>query len=248
VPNLPAHIALAHETAQRLAHPVLEANMGYYLLGSTSPDIRIITRGRREEYHFAPLEFDSIGSGVKGLFDAYPHLRTTLDDDGPDQAFVAGYLTHLIADETWIVDMYRPYFGNSDVYDDETRGKVMDRALQLEMDRQAWDTVDATLGLMADAGGRIDVGFISSETLAKWRPWVVKFLSSGFSWERLKFMAKRIAAGDDGHSAHNLANGFIDEIPRSLKELYRVVPESKLVTYKKQAQEALEAAVADYLS
>jgi hypothetical protein len=248
VPNLPAHIALAHETAQRLAHPVLEANMGYYLLGSTSPDIRIITKGRREQYHFASLEFDSIGSGVRGLFDAYPHLRTTRGRNGLDQAFVAGYITHLIADETWIMDMYRPYFGNSGVFDDETLGKVMDRALQLELDRQAWDTVDATLGLMADAGGRIDVGFISSEALADWRPWVVEFLSSGFSWKRLKFMAKRIAAGDDSHPAHDVANGFIDEIPRSLEDLYRVVPEGRLVAYKKQAREALEAAVADYLS
>ena len=123
LPNLPAHIDLANRAASRLGHPTLDGNLGYFLHGSTSPDIRVITRGRREEYHFAPLDFQDVGTGVKGMFDSHPQLGSSADHDGPTQAFVAGYITHLIADETWIVSMYRPFFGNPMVFEDRVLEK-----------------------------------------------------------------------------------------------------------------------------
>ena len=66
MPNLATHIDLARRTAERLDHPVLEANLGCFLLGSTSPDIRVITRCGRETYHFATLDFESVGAGMDG--------------------------------------------------------------------------------------------------------------------------------------------------------------------------------------
>ena len=247
MPNLPAHIALAHETAQRLGHPTLYSNMGYYLLGSTSPDMRIITRGRREEYHFAPLEFDSVGAGIDGLFDSHPQLLPSSTSDGPTLAFVAGYITHLIADEIWIVDMFRPYFGNRDVFEDDAFAQVMDRALQLELDRQAWQTVEANMAALATATDGVDVGFIPSETLADWREWVLSFLERGFSWDRLQFMARRVAAGDEGHPAHMVADRFLKSMPGSLERLYQTVPRRNLADFKQRAAEALVRVVDDYL-
>ena len=247
MPNLPAHIDLAHQAARLLAHPTLEANMGHFLLGCTSPDIRVITRGRREEYHFAPLDFETIGAGPKGLFGSHPRLMSASDLDGPTQAFIAGYITHLVADEVWITEMYRPYFGNPQVFENDPFGKVMDRALQLEMDRQAWQTLDATLGLVEAAADGIDIGFIHQDTLADWRRWVVAFLAQGFSWDRLRFMARRIANGDEAHPAHRVAEEFIQAMPDSLEELYRVVPQRNLVDFQQQAIDALVGAVGDYL-
>ena len=247
MPNLAAHMDLAHQAAQLLSHPTLEANTGYFLLGSTSPDIRIITHERREEYHFAPLDFDSIGAGTDGLFDSHPHLRASSDLDGPTRAFIAGYITHLIADETWITGMYRPYFGNREVFQDDALGKVMDRALQLELDRQGWDTVDATLGLVSTATDGINLGFIASDTLAYWREWVVELLSKGFSWNRLNFMARRIAAGDEGHPAGNIATEFVQAMPHSLERLYQLVPRRNLTDFRERTIASLATAVGNYL-
>ncbi len=248
MPNLPAHIDLAYQAAQRLRHQVLEANMGYFLLGATSPDIRVITRGRREEYHFAPLDFKALGTGVQGLFSAHPHLLPASSQEEPARAFIAGYITHLIADETWIVDMFRPYFGNTAVFEDLDLGNVMDRALQLELDRQGWQTIEATRPLLASATNGINIGFIPSETLAQWRQWVLSFLDRGFTWDRLRFMARRIAAGNDGHPAHRLAEEFLKGMPQSLARIYQYVPPDSLQEFKERTIHAFVQKVEEYLT
>lgn len=247
MPNLSAHIDLAYQTAQRLDHPTLEVNMGYFLLGSTSPDIRVITRRKREEYHFVPLSFKEVGEGVDALFNAHPNLLRCTDYDGPTQAFICGYITHLIADETWIVNMFRPFFDNPEVFEDVVLGRVMDRALQLELDRQAWHVVEPNLPLVEAANNGIGVGFIPPETLTDWCNWVVASLNRGFSWERLRFMAKRIAAGNENHPAHQIAEEFIQSAPQSLEDLYQLVPRHKLEDFKEQTVESLVQSVGEYL-
>ena len=247
MPNLPCHIELAYQVLRRLHHPTLDVNLGYFLLGSTSPDIRVITCGRREQYHFAPLDFGSVGAGVAGLFDSHPHLASVPDHDGPMQAFVAGYVTHLIADEIWIVKVFRPFFGNPDVFEDRTLGRVMDRALQLELDRQAWSTVETSLTPLRDASEAVDIGFIPSETLDQWRQWLLAFLEHGFSWDRLQFMARRIADGDENHSAHLVASEFLRAIPQSLERLYRLVPRRAVQAFRERTITASVHAVGEYL-
>ena len=248
MPNLAAHIELAHRAAQRLRHPILDADMGTFLLGSTSPDIRAITRKRREDYHFAPLHFGSVGEGTEGLFSAHPDLKSSSVQDGPTRAFVAGYISHLIVDETWIVDVFRPYFGNPGVFGDDATGKVMDRALQLELDRDARETVEATAADLSGATNGVSIDFIPRETMADWHHWVVTSLERGFSWERLRYMAKRIAGGDDDHPAHRIADRFLESMPESLEELHRIVPEDNLESFKERSVDALVRGVGDYLS
>ena len=247
MPNLPTHIDLAHQAARRLRHPTLDDNLGYFLHGSTSPDIRVITRRRREEYHFAPLDFRDVGAGVEGMFDTHPQLISSADHDGPTQAFVAGYITHLIADETWIVHMYRPFFANPTVFEDRVLGNVMDRALQLELDRQAWQTVNDTKSSLETATDGISIGIISSEVLDDWRAWVLSHIDRGFSWDRLRFMASRIAAGDEAHPAHGVAEEFVSSMPDSLERLHRSVSRTDVMDYKERTVEALVSAVGDYL-
>ena len=248
MPNLAAHIHLARQAAKCLGDPRLDSHMGYYLLGSTSPDIRVITRRRREEYHFARLDFDRLGTGVAGMFKAQPQLRVASDHDWPTQAFIAGYITHLTVDETWITRMFRPYFGDRSVFDDETEGHVMDRVLQLELDRQSWETVDSTHTLLASATGRVGVGFIPQETLDEWREWVAGHLRGGFSWERLRFMARRIAAGDETHRANRLADDFLRKMPESLDGLHSVVSRNDLNNFKSCAIDTLTRMVGEYLA
>lgn len=248
MPNLPAHIDLAKQVAQRLDCDVVEANMGCYLLGSTSPDIRIITQRRREDYHFTTLDFEDVGAGVQGLFDAHPGLRAANGHGGPTQAFIAGYITHLIADEVWISRMFRPFFGNRDVFEDETHGLVLDRAMQLELDRQSWDVADSLKSSLATSTSAIDVGFIESQQLTEWAQWIVSFLDRGFTWERLHFMARRIASGDETHPAFRMADEFVADVPHGMERLGELVPLDNLNEYKKQTLDGLVDAVGGYLS
>ena len=248
MPNLPAHIDLAHMAARRLDHPALEPYMGYYLLGSTSPDMRAMTKGRREDYHFAPLSFETMGAGAEGLLTTHPHLLPRSGCDGPSRAFVAGYITHLSLDEAWILEMYRPRFGSPDVFEDSDYGKLMDRATQLELDRLSQDGAEMALPMLAEANGRIDVGFISSEMLAPWQAWVLELVGRGFTWDRLRFMARRIAKGDDSHSAHRLADEFLRSMPTSLERLYQYVSAEDLADFRQRSVEQLTRAVGEYLA
>ena len=248
MPNLPAHIELAAMVAERLGPSALDGNLGYFLLGSTSPDIRAITKADRQDYHFAPLSFESVGAGVDGMLSAHPELRDAAGRDGPTGAFVAGYITHLIYDETWIVEMFRPYFGNSGVFADEMEGKVLDRAMQLDLDRQAQPRVAASLPAIAGASGRIDVEFLPSDELVQWRDWVVEFVGRGFSWDRLDFLARRAARGGDLQHALKVADDFLGGMPGSIEELYRLVGPGRVKRFKAGALEAATARVEEYLS
>ena len=247
MPNLRAHIDLAHQAAARLGHPTLQANMGCFLFGSTSPDIRVITRKKREIYHFAQLDFDSLGAGIEGLFESYPHLFPSSRHNPQTQAFVSGYLTHLIVDESWIIDMYRRYFGNPEVFHDDVKGNVMDRALQLELDRRSVEPPNAAEMLNEITVEGIEVGFIPSETLCDWRDWVVTSLVRGFTWERLRFMAGRISGGDETHPAHTLADDFVRSVPQGLANLYDHVPQRSLADFREQTVDALVCAIEGYL-
>ena len=247
MPNLRAHIDIAHRAAERLAHPTLDANMGCFLFGSTSPDIRVITRRRREVYHFAELDFEALGSGIEGLFSTHPGLKRTGEHNEQTVAFVCGYLTHLIVDESWIVDMYRPYFGNREVFRDSAKGNVYDRALQLELDRQSTRPPDAADLISRLAVDDIEVGFIPTDTLSDWREWVVSGLNREFTWERLRFMAGRISRGDESHPAHTLADEFVRGVPEGLASLYDHVPEESLDEYRERSVDALVKTIEEYL-
>ena len=248
MPNLPAHIDLAQQAAERLGHPTLDAHIGYFLLGSTSPDVRAITKGRREEYHFAPLNFEAVGDGVRGLLEANPHLQATSNGHGPTRAFVAGYITHLVLDEVWITQMYRPYFGNPLVFQNDTQGKVMDRALQLELDRRSQMGVENVAPHLEQVTDPVDVGFINAATLADWHQWVSGFVKREFTWDRLGHMARRIAGGDDAHPAHGLADDFLRAMPASLERLHEHVSPEDLTDFQDSAVEQLADAAGEYLS
>lgn len=247
MPNLAAHIDFAHQAAQRVDHPTLRENMGYFLLGSTSPDMRAITRRTREEYHFATLDFEKIGTGIEGLFHHHPHLEVSSNHDTQTAAFIAGYLTHLLVDETWIVTMFRPFFGNSDVFEDDVFGMVMDRALQIELDRQSLPIVGDALPLVKEANDGIAIDFIPDEDLHEWRNFVVTSLERDFSWERLRFMARRIAAGAESHPAYEIAEEFVQDAERGLERLYDSVPENRLATFRERCVDSLAERVGEYL-
>ena len=123
MPNLPTHIQLAVSAADRMRHTDLDSNLGYFYLGSTSPDIRALTKRARSEYHFVELDFETIGTGVNAMFAAHPELMDAAEHDGPMRAFIAGYIAHLMADESYIVKMFRPYFGDPARFRDRRHGQ-----------------------------------------------------------------------------------------------------------------------------
>ena len=253
MPNFSAHLGMAKDAASRLDHPTLNNNMGAFLLGSVSPDIRIITRGKRDDTHFVPLDFEREGDGIEGLFHSHPNLAQASDLNEPTKAFIVGFASHLFTDELWILNLYRPYFGNREVFEDKLRGNLMDRALQLELDRREHLAMGGTTELkpfMTDAERDVDIGFISAETLVEWREWVQNSLGGEFTWERLRFMARRVAR-QEGEGTEDKLNELVDEflesVPDALERIYCAVPEELVAAFRERSIEDLLSFARGYL-
>ncbi|MXY43165.1 MAG: hypothetical protein F4Y50_03755 [Dehalococcoidia bacterium] len=246
MPNPTTHMEMAYLVARRVDADVLNENMGCYLLGSTAPDVRVVTRRGREPYHFAPLDFDKVGAGITGLFREHPQLAET--EHGPTRSFMAGYMTHLTLDETWIIRMYRPLFGVDGVFATEAEGAVMDRVMQMELDTLALERLDVLKTHLASFGGGVGIPFIDGETLSEWHEWVTSFISNEFTWERLRFMAMRISRGDETHPAHAIADDFVRGMPDTLDVLHETVPAERLVEFKRDAIADMARVVAEHLA
>ncbi|MCL0044052.1 hypothetical protein M1N24_00780 [Dehalococcoidia bacterium] len=235
MPNPFAHIDIAMYGAAALVCPPICDDLGSYLLGSCSPDIRIITGNSRDETHFAPLTNQEIGAGAKRMFRTYPNLTDIANLPGKTQAFIAGYVSHLIADEVWIIKVYRPYFDNRKLFQNQMVANVMDRALQLEMDREAMDRHNGMKWVVPhieDAHVGIQVDFLPVETLMKFEQWLGNTIHRGFTWDRLRFMATRRQAFQDTEKIEKTVEGFMESPPDGLKHIYEYLPMDILRSYR----------------
>jgi len=241
MPNFSAHLGIARDAASRLKHSTVDRYLGAFLLGSVSPDVRIITKGKRDDTHFVQLDFQREGDGLDGLFNLHPHLAKADALTEPTRAFIVGYVSHLFADELWILDMYRPYFGNRDVFHDQLRGDLMDRALQLELDRREQLTLgglETLRPVLVGAEEDVEVGFISSSTMREWRQWVEDALNRDFTWDRLRFMARRVGSRDNDKSEaqlNEMVEEFLESVPQGLERIFRAIPRERVESFRERS-------------
>ena len=246
MPNLTSHVALALTIANELEPSVITQNLGSYLLGATSPDIRIITQQSREITHYSPLDSSIIGDGVAKLLEENPDLSDETKSSPATQAFVCGYITHLISDQTWIVTMYKPYFGNRLVFPNETLANIWDRALQLEMDRQdrsAWENASPYLKVATKG---VTLNFISSTDLTKWAEWVGEYALGEFSWDRLRSLARRQPIEDES-IVQEAAESFLADIPNGLQQIIASLGNDDLDSYRARAVQGSQQSINTFL-
>ena len=248
MPNLPAHISLAMEVSNRVPHATIDQHMGSFLLGSTSPDIRIMTKWERDQTHFAPLSVERVGTGVDGLFQAHPELADPSLVGQATVAFLCGYVTHLVADETWILDIYLPYFGNKSAGREQIEANIWDRALQLDMDKTAREglgDMGQVRSYLEGSETDVEVEFIKDGTLREWRAWVSDFTTWEFTWERLRFATRRIYRDDP--VATGIAESFLQTMPASLERVYETVSEATIAEYKEKTITESAHLIKEYL-
>ena len=258
MPNLPSHIHLAQQAAELLDWGHVFDHIGSYYLGSTSPDIRAMTRWPRERTHFAPLSVEEVGTGARTMLQRYPELADHPGMPPPTRAFVLGYISHLVADEVWITTMFRPHFDNDNmITDSEVEAHIWDRALQLDMDRQTLVAMNEGINgettgyhsaseamVCADQG--VEVEFLEAEVLQEWRDWVRRFIGWEFSWDRLKRALNRMYRDND--DVQQAVDRFLQGMPYSLERVYEKIPEEKMTAYRKQVLDETVVAAREYIS
>ena len=109
----------------------------------------------------------------------------------------------------------------------------MDRAVQLDMDKEAWPVLNNSLICIRTASKSLNIKFINNNKLIEWREWVTNFLSKDFSWERLKFMAKRIEKNNSNKSVIPMADSFLESIDSNLEKIYSKVSKNEIIKYEK---------------
>lgn len=252
MPNLPMHIHLANEVAEQLDRGYVYDNLGCFYLGSTTPDIRAMTKQPREQTHFAPLSVEEVGTGARTMFRLYPGLLDEAGVSPATRSFLLGYISHLAADETWITSVYRANFDTSvaatRLTGDQVQADIWDRAVQLDMDRATLPELQGALNAQAVVScgdGGVSVAFLEDGLITQWKEWVTRFVSWEFSWERLKRALNRMYRDDA--AVQSSVDQFLERMPRSLEEVYEQIPEARVSAYRRRAVDATIAQVREFL-
>jgi hypothetical protein len=249
MPNLPMHIYLADQVAEQLDRSYVFDHMGAYYLGSTAPDIRAMTRWPREQTHFAPLSVEEVGTGTSTMFRMHPELQ---EDMSPaSRAFLAGYVCHLASDEVWITSVFRPHFDTAEesrLTDDQVEANIWDRAMQLDMDRQALPQISGDCHpekWLPCSDHNVAMPFFDKGLLGEWKDRVGRFQVWEFTWERLKGALNRLYRDDE--DVRKTVDRFIEGIPRNMEELYEKVPEGNVSAYQERALAATITQVREFI-
>lgn len=250
MPGLRLHLTIARDLANEMESPLVDAERGSYYLGATTPDIRALTRGDRQDTHFFRLDEFGEQDGVHELFERQPALRDASAVGGATAAFLAGYISHLVLDEDYICRIYRPLFGERSPLSGDAMADVMDKALQWDVERA--DCEDAVKvaeirGVLAETAVQVNVEFIAHEALLKWRDISVDAIGSQPSVERLvRFLGHRLpeVRFDDEASAAR----FAEQIPALLQRTWEHVGAERVQAYLHDARSRARTAMKEYLS
>ncbi|MFQ5381130.1 MAG: zinc dependent phospholipase C family protein, partial [Dehalococcoidia bacterium] len=191
MPPITLHMVLARRVAEDLSDDGLRGEMGAYLLGATTPDIRVLTREDRFATHFFRLDTHKHQDSVRTFLKAHPELADPGRLNKETQAWAAGYIGHLAMDEHYITRIYRPFFAAHDALGGVRRANVMDRLLQFDLDRIHGSDPTLKRALAAALGGTIEgieCGFIDRETLDRWRQVSLDMSQRNMDWDRMRSM------------------------------------------------------------
>lgn len=251
MPPLAMHTAIAKEIADAIRDDLLDDERGTLYLGSTAPDIRIITRWDRKLTHFFDISNFGEQSGVKALFFRHPELSKPGELQPPTISFVAGYLTHLVMDETWINQVYRPCFGERSPLGGDIRASIMDRALQYELDRARREDrplIEHILSAIAKTELGIEINFLDEATLTRWREVVLDVVNHPPDWERFRYVAGRHLhqpVSEDEEAATVVE--FMRDLPGLVEETIHYLTPERIDAFLEASRRDATEAVRDYL-
>jgi hypothetical protein len=249
VPPIFLHMAMARDVRARLSSDLLSDRAGAYFLGATTPDIRVITRWERERTHFFDLGVTEHQDSVEAMFTEHPHLRDAARLTPETVAFVSGFIGHLALDETWIVQVYRPHFGQLSALGGDAQANVMDRLLQFELDRRRREETDAAREIrqaLECCSLDIHVGFLDSETLRRWLEVAIDQTRHPPDWERFRQIGSRHLKGAGIESGEALEE-FMARVPEVLERTIRHVSTAHVDAYLEQSVEKAALAAQRYL-
>ena len=250
MPSLNAHFDIALKSELGNNRFLADGTHGAYLLGSVTPDIRIINKQSRVITHFSDLDNRTVGQGVENMHTQYPNAFNKGDVSNAKQSFVAGYINHLVADETWITVIYEPYFSSNFLFESIEEAHIYDRVLQLELDRlsrTSLNNMQTVKEHILELNIDFHLDFLPDSVVVQWREWLLESMSWGFSWERIRRLAYR-QKSDNTKLIDQITQSFLDDIPANLTMLYDKLPDNILGFYLSEVRKNYEEIKHRYLA
>lgn len=248
MPLLGLHMTVARELAPELHSPAVDAERGAYYLGAAAPDIRALTRWDRERTHFFKLDEFGEQSGVHGLFQKEPSLQDASALDPATVAFIAGYISHLVMDETYITEIYRPFFGAGSTRGDDLMANVMDRLLLYHLDKQEREdapALDEIRRALCETSAEVAVDFLARDDLQQWRDVQIEIVGRPPSFA--KMLTRQLAtAGIEGEDA---VSHFMEQNAELLlHDTIEHIGEERIREYLSDSKVRARRAMKEYLS
>ena len=249
MPPITLHMVLARQIALDLAHRDVPASSGAYLLGATSPDIRVLTKQDRLSTHFFDLNEHNHQDSVSAFFSTYGDLAAPENLNAETRAWATGYVTHLVMDEQYITGIYRPYFARYEELGGRLRANVMDRLLQFDFDRRFGNDPELKAdicGALASTIEGIECGFLDSDVLERWRQVSLDVAGRNMDWERMRGMISnhlRFSGLEEGETL----TSFLDSLPELLDETIAHITSDEIDAFVERATGAARSAVERYL-
>ncbi|GAB4476988.1 MAG: hypothetical protein Kow00124_19670 [Anaerolineae bacterium] len=216
-----------------------------FYLGAVAPDARIVSGQRREETHFFDIpgaEGDPPAQEV--MLARWPELRCrAAPSDRQRAALVAGYITHLVMDQTWVEMIVMPGLfiegmtwntnhPNWRVY------SILMTYLEYRASQRLPREVLVELSSAAPAAG---LPFLSLEHLLGWRDHVVHHIEAGGARQ-----VSRLFARSSGLTTEAL-EGIVSSEEQMAREAYHLVPHRWLQAFEAEAADRSLRAVLRYL-
>lgn len=235
MPNPTTHLLLLYDQLLNPSERDFKENFEYILLGAVSPDLRVITKADREDYHYFDLNSGVKGDGIKGFIKNTIDFNNLMKKDRNTNNFIRGYFSHLIADENWTIDVFRQIFMNKNIFPDFSEALLFDRALQIYLDIK----INRHNFNLYQYLNHVDINLISlphnigKPEMNEW----IKFLSEINSkygenpWNRLNFMAQRLSRSHNSNKILELCESFMDDIDKNINNILDRLPKNTLDNY-----------------
>ena len=139
------------------------------------------------------------------------------------------------------------FFSGPSLFGNKSQGLILDRALQMYLDKSHWNTLDRNLPYIESCEMNIEVEFLKNEPVEDWRNWISKLLNRKFSWDRLEFMASRIAKGDNDHPAIGLAKDFISDPEEGICYILEKLPNGILEEFSNESLRNIDKALTEFI-
>ncbi len=242
-------MVLARDVAIDLAHEVLALNQGPFLLGATSPDIRVITKQDRLSTHFFDLSGPDHQDSVGGFFSQHGRFLEPDQLNAETLAWVCGYISHLVMDEQYITRMYRKFFARHEELGGAIRANVMDRLLQFDLDRVYGNDPELKRHMCSALSCTVEnihTGFIEPATLDRWRQVSYDVAAREMDYERMRGMISnhlRFSGLEEGESLRS----FLDSLPELLNETIAHITSAEVEGFIDRSKSAVSAALERYL-